>query len=147
LANEAAVSLGQVANVKKLLRDREWIAEGTEGFKLSDPQGLLNEWSENYSCRKNQVRDFYSLKGPEEVEDAVAKACAELDMTYAFTGFSAARRIAPAVRRQRAACYLRSITDAFLEKTGLKEVTSGATATLMIPYDKGCQSYGDQEGL
>lgn len=137
LANEAAVSLGQVANVKKLLRDREWIMEGTEGFKLSNPQGLLKEWSENYTYRKNIVRDFYSLKRPEEVEDAIAKACAELDINYAFTGFSAARRIAPAVRAQRAMGYLSAIPEALLEKTGLKEVTSGANASLMLPYDEG----------
>ena len=137
LANEAAVSLGQVANVKKLLRDREWIVEDTEGFKLSNPQGLLKEWSENYTCRKNIVRDFYSLKGLGEVEDAVAKSCAELNINYAFTGFSAARRIAPAVRGQRAMAYLSAIPEPLLEKTGLKEVTSGANASLMLPYDEG----------
>jgi hypothetical protein len=137
LAKEAAVSLGQVANVKKLLRDREWIREDTEGFKLSNPQGLLEEWSENYSYRKNIVRDFYSLQGPGEVEDAVATACSELDISYAFTGFSAARRVAPTVRGQRAMAYLSAIPQTLLEKTGLKEVTSGANASLMLPYDEG----------
>jgi hypothetical protein len=137
LANEAAVSLGQVANVKKLLRDREWIIEGTEGFKLSNPQGLLKEWSENYTYRKNIVRDFYSMKGSQEIEEAVAKACAKLDIIYAFTGFSAARRIAPAVRGQRAMAYLKAIPEALLEKTGLKEVASGANVSLMLPYDEG----------
>jgi hypothetical protein len=87
--------------------------------------------------RKNIVRDFYSLKTPEEVEDAIAKACAELDINYAFTGFSAARRIAPAVRAQRVMGYLSAIPEALLEKTGLKEVTSGANASLMLPYDEG----------
>jgi hypothetical protein len=137
LANEATVSLGQVANVRKLLRDREWIVEDTEGFRLSNPQALLKEWSENYTYRKNIVRDFYSLKRSEEIEEAVAKACAELDITYAFTGFSAARRIAPAVRGQRAMGYLSAIPEALLEKTGLKEVTSGANASLILPYDEG----------
>ncbi|MGA2977533.1 MAG: type IV toxin-antitoxin system AbiEi family antitoxin [Spirochaetia bacterium] len=137
LSKEAAVSLGQVANVKNLLRDREWIVEGSKGFKLSDPSSLLKEWSENYTYRKNAVRDFYSLKRPEEVEEALAKTCAELAIRYAFTGFSAARRIAPAVRGQRAMGYLTDIPDALLEKAGLKEVDSGANASLMIPYDDG----------
>ena len=35
LSAEARVSLGQVANVKRLLADREWIQVGTEGFRLS----------------------------------------------------------------------------------------------------------------
>jgi len=47
LADEAGVSLGQVANVKKLLRDREWVADGEEGFKLTNPRSLLADWAEN----------------------------------------------------------------------------------------------------
>jgi hypothetical protein len=137
LSEEATVSLGLVASVKNLLRDREWIVEGFMGFKLSDASSLLKEWSENYTYRKNAVRNFYSLKRPEEVEETLAKACAELAIRYAFTGFSAARRIAPAVRGQRAMAYLTDIPDALLEKVGLKEVDSGANASLMIPYDDG----------
>jgi hypothetical protein len=137
MATEAAVSIGQVSNVKKLLRDREWIMEDRLGFRLSNPKGLLMEWAENYSYRKNVVRSLYSLKGPEEVEEAVAKACVELDIEYAFTGFSASRRIAPAVRGQRAMVFTSAIPEALLEKTGLKEVTTGANVSLMIPHDGG----------
>jgi len=137
LANEAAVSLGQVANVKKLLRDREWIVEDTEGFRLSNPQDVLKEWSENYTYRKNIMRDFYSLKRPEDIEEAVTKACVELDITYAFTGFSAVRRIAPAVRGQRAMGYVSAIPEALIETTGLKEVASGANVSLILPFDEG----------
>jgi hypothetical protein len=137
LANEAAVSLGQVANVKKLLRDREWIIEDTRGFRLSNPQDLLKEWSENYSFRKNTVRNFYSLKRPEEIEEAITRACLELDITYAFTGFSAVRRIAPAVHGQRVMSYVSAISKALLERSGLKEVTSGPNTSLILPYDEG----------
>jgi hypothetical protein len=137
LANEAAVSLGQVANIKKLLRDREWIVEDSRGFKLSNPRDLLKEWSEIYSFGKNTVRNYYSLKSPEEIEEAVTRACVELDIAYALTGFSAARRIAPAVRGQRAMSYVSAIPKALLERSGLKEVTSGANASLILPYDEG----------
>jgi hypothetical protein len=137
LADEAGVSLGQVANVKKRLRDREWVAYGDAGFRLTNPQSLLTEWAENYTHRKNTVRDFYSMKGTDEVEEALAKACRELDISYAFTGFSAARRIAPAVRGQRAVAYISTISEVLLERTGLKEVPSGANVSLMLPYDEG----------
>ena len=137
LANEAAVSLGQVANVKKLLRDREWIVEDTGGFRLSNPQDLLKEWSKNYSFRKNTVRNFYSLKRPEEIEEAITSACLEFNITCAFTGFSAGRRIAPTVIGQRAMVYVSAIPTALLERSGLKEVTSGANASLILPYDEG----------
>jgi hypothetical protein len=47
LAEEAGVSLGQVANVKRLLLEREWIKSGGDGFQLIAPDKLLSEWSEN----------------------------------------------------------------------------------------------------
>jgi len=137
LADEASVSLGQVANVKKLLLDREWIAEGDEGFRLTNPQDLLTDWTENYTYRKNTVRDFYSMMGTDEVEDVFAKACRELDIPYAFTCFSGARRVAPAVRGQRTMAYVSTISAALLEQVGLKEVQSGANVSLIIPYDEG----------
>lgn len=137
LADEAGVSLGQVANVKKRLRDREWIAEGNAGFRLTNPQSLLTDWAENYTYRKNTVRDFYSMKETDELEVSLAKACGELDIQYAFTGFSAARRIVPAVRGQRTMAYIGNIPEELLERVGLKEVPSGANVSLMIPYDDG----------
>jgi hypothetical protein len=148
LADEAGVSLGQVANVKKRLRDREWVAEGDAGFRLTNPQGLLADWAGNYTYRRNTVRDFYSMKETGELEEALAKACRELDILYAFTGFSAARRIAPAVRGQRSMAYISTMPESLLERLGLKEVSSGANVSLMIPYDDGV-FYGarDAEGL
>jgi hypothetical protein len=137
LADEAGVSLGQVANVKKVLRDREWIAEGDDGFRLTAPQMLLTGWAENYTYRKNTVRDFYSIKETDEVEQILSKACRELDIPYAFSGFSAARRVAPTVRGQRAMAYVDSISEVLLERVGLKEVPSGANVSLMLPYDEG----------
>ena len=44
LADEAGVDR-QVANIKKRLRDREWVAEGDAGFRLTNPQRLLTEWA------------------------------------------------------------------------------------------------------
>jgi hypothetical protein len=144
LADEAGVSLGQVANVKKRLRDREWIAEGVAGFRLTNPQSLLTDWAENYTYRKNAVRDFYSMKETDELEAALAKVCGELSIPYAFTGFSAARRIALSVRGQRTMAYIGNIPEALMGQVGLKEVPSGANVSLMIPYDDGVL-YGARE--
>ena len=137
LADEAGVSLGQIANVRKLLRDREWIAEGAEGFRLTAPPDLIAEWAESYTHRKNTVRDFYSMKGTDEVEAALAQSCQELDIPYALTGFSGARRVAPSVRGQRVMAYVSVIPQELLTQVGLKEVQSGANVSLMIPYDEG----------
>jgi hypothetical protein len=137
LADEAGVSLGQVANVKKNLRDREWVVERKEGFRLSSPQSLLSEWAENYTYRKNTVRDFYAMGEPDQIEAVIAKACRDLGIQHAFTGFSAARRVAPAVRGQRAMAYVDTISEALQKRAGLKEVSSGANVSLLVPYDEG----------
>lgn len=136
LADEAGVSLGQVANVKKNLRDREWVVERKEGFRLASPQSLLREWADNYTYRKNTVRDFYAMGETDQVEAAIARACRDLGIQYAFTGFSAARRVAPAVLGQRAMAYVGTISEALLKRAGLKEVSSGANVSLLVPYDE-----------
>ena len=105
LANEARVSLGQVANVKKLLLDREWINQ-QNGFSLTEPWILLEEWSNAYTYRKNEVRNFYSLKNIPEIEADLARVCSEKGIEYALTGFSGAARFAPAVRYNRAMAYV-----------------------------------------
>jgi hypothetical protein len=72
LANEAEVSLGQVANVKKLLDGRELIEKTDNGFTLKEPFSLVSGWSGNYTYRKNRVREFYSLKNIPEIETEIA---------------------------------------------------------------------------
>jgi hypothetical protein len=137
LAAEAEVSLGQVSNVKKLLSDRERIRTERDGFVLSMPGELLEEWSEIYSFRKNQVRDFYTLKSVVEIEANLAEVCKKENVNYALTGFSAAARLAPAVRYQRAMAYVMEAQDRVASLLGLKEVTSGANLSLLAPYDEG----------
>lgn len=45
LAKEARVSLGQAANVKKLLEEREWVERSTKGMRLSQPEQLRAAWA------------------------------------------------------------------------------------------------------
>jgi len=144
LSKEADISIGHVSNVKNLLDEREWIEDYEVGFSLSDPNELLREWSKNYSYRKNQFRDFYSLSSVSEIEVEVAESCREFSIEYALTGFSGAARMAPAVRYQRAMAYILGDMDKLAQQIGLKEVKSGANVTLLEPYDKGV-FYGSRE--
>ena len=137
LAQEAGVSLGQVYNAKKLLADREWIRSEADGFRLVEPGALLREWSQHYTYRKNTARDFYSLDAPPEVERKLAAACRDAAVPYAFTGFSAAARLAPMVRYQRVMVYIGGDLIPVVATLGLKEVPSGANLTLLSPYDDG----------
>ncbi len=144
LADEAGVSLGLISNIKKRLEDREIVQTGTKGIKLQSPENLLSEWSKNYSYKKNQVRNFYSLKTILEIETDIAEICSQKDIGYALTGFSGAARLAPAVRYQRVMAYISSDIDEVSEKLNLKEVTSGSNIMLFSPYDEGV-FYGTQK--
>ena len=137
LAEAAQVSLGQISNVKKRLMDREWIQEEKIGFKLKDPEQLLKEWEDNYSFRRNEIQDFYSLKGVAQIESDLADYCNHFNLKYALTGFSGAARLAPAVRYQRAMVYIQAFNDDLISRLALKKVTSGSNLTLFIPYDEG----------
>ena len=137
LSDTAQVSLGQVSNVKKLLEDREWVQRDEKGIRLLQPERLLKEWSENYDYRKNKFLDYYSMDSVPEIEVKLAKACNDLGVKYALASFSAAGRLAPYVRYQRAMVYVAERNDQVAEPAGLKSVASGPNVTLMVPYDDG----------
>jgi hypothetical protein len=137
LAATAGVSLGQASNVKKLLEDREWLQRSDRGICLIEPSKLLEEWSQNYSYRENKAWDFYSTDALPQIEANIATACAALGLDYALAGFSAASRLAPSVRYQRAMAYVSDQIDEVAKRAGLKPVTSGPNVTLFEPYDEG----------
>jgi hypothetical protein len=137
LAREAAVSLGQVANVKKRLEDREWIRIEQEGFALNHPGDLLTEWGNNYQFGRNEVEEFYTLQSVGEIEAALTKACEKSKVPLGFTGFSGAARLSPAVRYQRVSAYILGDVANLAMAADLKPVPTGANVSLIVPYDDG----------
>ncbi len=136
LADEACVSLGQVANVKKLLLDREWVAPDTEGFRLRSLDDgvlpLLREWVGNYRAGRTHNHGFYSMRSLPEVEAALGA-----DSRAALTELAGAARLTPAVRYQRVTAYVQGDVMRVAGAAGLKSVTAGGNITLMEPYDDG----------
>jgi hypothetical protein len=137
LAEEAAVSLGQVANVKRLLEDREWLKGSDAGLLIGNPESLLSEWAKNFNTKKTASRSYYTLKSVAEMEADLARACEAEGIAYALTGFSGAARYAPAVRYQRVMAYVLRDVEKIAERLSLKEVDSGANVTLYVPSDEG----------
>jgi len=138
LAQKAKVSIGLISYVKKQLEDREWIQIGEDGFSIKQPEALLEEWSNNYSYKKNEITDCYTLSSPVEIENIVKNFSSDNpQITYGFTGFSAANYYAPMVRNQRSMIYLSEVNDFVIQKLNLKPVTSGANVSLFKPYDDG----------
>ena len=137
MAAEAKVSVGLVANVRKLLLDREWISAGWGNFTLEKPDLLLTEWANNYNFRKNRIFTYYTLENPPGMESLIAKICQQINIRYALTGFSAAARLAPAVRYNRSMIYVEAITEELIHELSIKPVTSGANVLLLLPFDEG----------
>ena len=137
LAKEADVSIGQVSNVKKLLDDQEWINSKTVGFSLSDPNSLLEEWSQNYKYRRNKIINFYTMLGTTEFEFRLHDICQQKSIRYGLTGFSGSFRYAPAVRHQRVMAYIQDGEEILVDRLELKPVDSGANVLLLKPYDEG----------
>ncbi len=148
LANEARVSLGQVANVKKLLAGREWIESEATGFRLGSLDGavlpLLKEWSGNYRRKPSTAIDYYSMKPIPQMEAELAEASRQSKVQLAFSGFSGAARFAPAVRYQRITAYFFGDLPQLTGRLGLKPVSSGSNVTILEPYDEGV-FYGAKE--
>ena len=140
LAEEANVSLGQVANVKKLLVDREWVEETGDGFRLTQPEALLTEWANTREFRKDKRREYYSLTSGSELERKIAQACADMKLRYAFAEFSAALRYAPMVKSPKLTFYCDGSPVAFSElasRVGMKAVTTGTNVAMIQPGDEG----------
>lgn len=144
LSKEAEVSLGLVANVKKLLLGQEWSQEEREGFRVCNANALLNEWTLFSRPERSATTHFYSRHSLSEIEATLARNCEQEEIRYALTALSGASRYAAYTRGLRASAYVE--TEDFRElakRMDWKSVTSGANITVLRPYDAGV-FYGAQ---
>lgn len=144
LAKTAKVSYGQVAKVKSLLADREWLASSENGIRLGNPNAVLEEWASQYRYQRNQISDYYAMSDVVECEYQLAEICQRQKVSYALTAFSGAGRLAPSVRYQRISAYIDGDPDSLADALGWKRVTSGANVSILAPYDEGV-FFGSQE--
>lgn len=137
LGREASVSIGLVAKAKNLLDEREWIKPAKEGFTLTNPEALLQEWGETYDFNRNRIRGFYTLMNQSEIEKELVNLADNSMIRFALTSFSAADRYAPTVRQNRVFIYLDKGEPILKQRLDLKEVPTGANVMLLTPYDEG----------
>lgn len=142
LATEAKVSLGKAFDVKQHLLDYEYAEEvpsqRQKRFRLTDPEKLLKDWAGNYSYKKNEIYNYYSLENLREVEKKIASFCANAGIRYALTLTSADARLTHFLRgAARSFIYIEKPLEPPSSQLGLKEVDSGENVTLMVPYDEG----------
>ncbi len=144
IATEVLISLGQVVKVNKKLDELEFWIEESKGVKTLDRTKLLNTWRENYNFERNIKVSLYSMENTPKIEERIAEFCSKRTISYAFTLFSGANRIAPFTRYNMASSYFSGNVDELKKTLDLKEVSSGANVIILKPYDDGIY-YGVQE--
>lgn len=137
LSKAVGISLGLASKAKQALLAREWVREEGRRLVLLEPLEMLNEWSDNYSYKKNRLYSFYSGLSEEALEEAVKTECEKSAYRYGLALFSGARRVAPFVRFPKTFAYVEGSIADIAGALGLKKVESGANVTLMEPYDGG----------
>jgi hypothetical protein len=137
LKQQAGVSIGLVAAVRKVLLDREWATEGPGGLVLSRPQALLEEWSSSYTYRRNEIFEYYSIQDLSALERNLGNFCRQTGITFALTMFSGAARVAPHTRFNRLFAYIDNKVEDVENKLELRPVNSGSNVMLLRPYDAG----------
>lgn len=102
LAARADVSVGQVSNVRRALIEREWArAEAGEGFRLTQPDALLDAWRDDGVQAPSVAWRGYTLKRGRELDAAIDEVFAEavrLESHVLLASHSVARRVAPYAR-------------------------------------------------
>lgn len=144
VAREAQVSLGLAFKVKQRLLDLEYAQEEEKGMRLTRPEDLLRQWAVTYSYLKSNALDCFASGDPPELERALATHCRENRLTWAFTLFSGAARVAPFARYSRGFAYVAGDPAKLASELDWKSVPSGANFTFLTPFDEGLL-YGARE--
>ncbi len=139
LADEAQVSIGLVAKVKRALLDQAFVEERERHLHLRDPKGLLDAWATAYESSGERVA-IYVMQKAGEAERRIARWCAEKAVRVALTDMAGAWRLAPSVRYQQSTVYVESKDDVdvvndLVEHLGARRVDSGANLVLVPPKD------------
>ena len=100
LASAALVSVGHVSNVRNSLMDRGWAESTDKGVHLSNPDGLLDAWRDEYVPPTGERQKFYTTLHGSALEEALRNCgtALALDGIAILSSFSAATWQAPYAR-------------------------------------------------
>jgi hypothetical protein len=138
LAQEASVSPATVSLMKDKLLAEDYGAKKEDGFIITMPEKLLQDWAKHYDAKAYRQFEYYADGELEEVERRFADYCRENKIEYAFTGFSGARRVANFTRGiKRGYAYISTTANmsAIAKDLDFKLVDSGGNIRLYQPMD------------
>lgn len=143
LAAQAEVSVGQVSNVRRALIEREWAAaETAEGFRLTQPEALLDAWRDGGLHAPSIALRGYTLKHGRALEAAIEAVFADHhlhgDSRVLLASHSVARRAAPYARMAGEFFYASPVGIALLKRhLDISPTDKGENITIYRPSDEG----------
>lgn len=142
LAVQAGVSVGQVSNVRRALIEREWAhAEAGEGFRLAQPEALLDAWRDHGAQAPLVALRGHTLKHGRVLEAAIEAAFDDAgiqDAHLLLASHSVARRAAPYARVAGEFFYADSNGITLLEHyLEIAPTDKGENVTIFKPGDDG----------
>jgi hypothetical protein len=142
LAREAGVSLGLVSNIRKLLKDREWIDPGKKRILLLRPDLILAEWAAQ-AVEPSAISYYSAPRDFIEIENALVTECGNLGAKIAFTGLSAAVHLASGIEYYRQVqAYVQDDIAPGLEMLGFTRAPAGDGNVAVIQTDDSGVFYG-----
>lgn len=131
LSETVECSIGQVSKVMDFLIKNAWAEKSAEGYRISEPELLLKEWSKTYGKKTLPAYSCYSLDNPSILEGKLGNLKRDMGIDYYLTGFSGGVRYAPVVRYNKVHVYIapEDISEA-VDYLGVKEVDSGANVVI-----------------
>jgi hypothetical protein len=142
LAKQGDVSLGQVSNVRRALIEKEWAtAEPGEGFRLVQPDALLDAWRDEGLHRPSVVLRGHTLKHGRALETAIEQVFAEVERqrtSVLLASHSVARRVAPYARVSGEFFYAGELGIRLLKlELDMAPTDKGENVTIYRPSDEG----------
>ena len=139
LANESDVSTGWVSAVRQQLIAREWAASDTKGFRVSNPNALLDAWAAVDQWKARTEVQEYSLLLTDPTQ--IAKSLRDFigDRRHAFTQWFAGWLRHPYTAPQIVTAYVDDFPDekAIEEQLLARRVEEGGRLWLIRPNDPG----------
>ncbi len=142
LAAAADVSVGQVSNVRRALMEREWAqAETGGGFRLTQPDALLDAWRDDGVHVPSVVLRGHTLKHGHALDAAIEEVFAEVaaqGSNVLLASHSVARRAAPYARIAGEFFYAAPVGIALLKRhLQISPTDKGENVTIFRPSDEG----------
>ncbi len=131
LAEKVGCSIGQVSKVMNALVENAWVEKVPDGYKMSDPESLLLEWSKEYGKKEVPSYACYSLDGVSVIEQRLIKLKRDSGIDAYLTGLAGGVRYAPVVRYNKLHVYIapEDIREA-IRYLDMKEVNSGSNVII-----------------